>query len=241
MTNNERTMLIHDKSMWQANKELDAEGQVTAPTYFDSYSVVSLKGKKAIVLCESGGYICNVVSDWYDDIKMFAWSGDYRWNHDRPCICIKDGLCNMLSVHDAKEMLPIWLKTIEEKWGYNKVNGTFTEGCDDEGNEYIISLSGHMTQKRLADPQLLRELLLMVKEYTIEQIKSKWINKNKPCMYIRGLEYKGAKKTYIQTYKAKELIKTHQVLHGKFNNLEFCISDNQVVLVFRDYADSDYD
>ena len=40
MTNNERTMLIHDKSMWQANKELEAEGQVTDTTYTDYYTVV---------------------------------------------------------------------------------------------------------------------------------------------------------------------------------------------------------
>ena len=241
MTNEERTMLIQDKSLWKANEVLDENGKIKSPSYFDSFSVVSLQGKKAIVLCKSRNYNCQVVSDWYDDITMFAWSGDYRWNNDRPCICHKNGLCNILSPHNAIEMLPIWLKSITPKWNYTSANGTYMDGIAEGGEEYVISLDGHLTKKNLADPKLLRELLMLVNSYTIEQIKSKWIAKNKPCMYIRGLEYKGSKKSYIPTYKAKELIKTHQRISGQFNQIEFTIWDSQVVLVFRDYADSDYD
>ena len=82
MTNEERTMLIQDKSLWKANEVLDENGQIKSPSYFDSFSVVSLQGKKAIVLCKSRNYNCQVVRDWYDDITMFGWSGDYRWNSE---------------------------------------------------------------------------------------------------------------------------------------------------------------
>ena len=51
MTNEERTMLIQDKSLWKANEVLDENGKIKSPSYCDSFSVVSLKGKKAIVLC----------------------------------------------------------------------------------------------------------------------------------------------------------------------------------------------
>lgn len=46
---------------------------------------------------------------------------------------------------------------------------------------------------------------------------------------------------YVSIDKAKKLFETHNVFVGRFNSAEWQKINCQVVLVFRDYADSDYD
>ena len=46
---------------------------------------------------------------------------------------------------------------------------------------------------------------------------------------------------YFIKKKKKKLFETHNVFVGRFNSAEWQKINCQVVLVFRDYADSDYD
>ena len=40
---------------------------------------------------------------------------------------------------------------------------------------------------------------------------------------------------------AKEMFQTHNSFGGSFNSAEWRVLDSQVTLLFRDYANSDYD
>ena len=76
---------------------------------------------------------------------------------------------------------------------------------------------------------------------SINEIQTLWIDKNLPCEFIRGLEYKGKQRIKIDAEKATELLKTHHDFNSMFNSAEWIISSGQVKLLFREYADSDYD
>ena len=45
----------------------------------------------------------------------------------------------------------------------------------------------------------------------------------------------------ITKENAKELFQTHNSFGGSFNSVEWRVLDSQVTLLFRDYANSDYD
>jgi hypothetical protein len=85
------------------------------------------------------------------------------------------------------------------------------------------------------------KVLDIVKKYSIDEIISKWIDKDLPCGHIRGLEYKGAKVGKISKESAREYIKTHHTFNGTFNDIEWKVVNGGVMLVFCDYCDSDYD
>ena len=55
------------------------------------------------------------------------------------------------------------------------------------------------------------------------------------------MEYKGSISHEITSEKATELLKTHHDFNSMFNSAEWIISNGQVKLLFREYADSDYD
>ena len=242
MTNLERTALIDGKEMWTVNNGplLNEPLRVRPPQYFGTYSVISLEGKKAVVLCNSD-YKVKVVGGWYDDIIKMDWSDDYRFNYgDRPCFVREGYKFNIIEPHTGKLLIKEWLKEITCGWVWKRYIGVYTEGIGIDGNEYVVSTNGNITPKDMAGRETIESVLKEVKEYTTEQIKAEWIDKNLPCMHIQGYEHKGAKKAYISNYEASKLIDgMHK--HGTIRKASFIVYDNRVTLLISDYTLLDFE
>ena len=242
MTNLERTALIDGKEMWTVNNGplLNEPLRVRPPQYFGTYSVISLEGKKAVVLCNSD-YKVKVVGGWYDDIIKMDWSDDYRFNYgDRPCFVREGYKFNIIEPHTGKLLIKEWLKEITCGWVWKRYIGVYTEGIGIDGNEYVVSTNGNITPKDMAGRETIESVLKEVKEYTTEQIKAEWIDKNLPCMHIQGYEHKVAKKAYISNYEASKLIDgMHK--HGTIRKASFIVYDNRVTLLISDYSIFDFE
>ena len=234
----ERTLEINRKSLYQVNEILgyDNDNKVKKSGYFGVYSKINYKGKETIVFVKSGECYVEVVCPFFD--KIFYnndWSGDYRWNGDKPIVVYDKKLgYNMLEKHSHRLLCNEWLRELSHDWkgsGKNK----YLDGLTSDGRNVIVSEDGNITEKMDCE-----KVMNEVKRYGKEDIL-KWIENGKPCGYIRGLEYKGARMGYVSIDKAKKLFETHNVFVGRFNSAEWQKINCQVVLVFRDYADSDYD
>ena len=242
MTNLERTALIDGKEMWTVNNGplLNEPLRVRPPQYFGTYSVISLEGKKAVVLCNSD-YKVKVVGGWYDDIIKMDWSDDYRFNYgDRPCFVREGYKFNIIEPHTGKLLIKEWLKEITCGWVWKRYIGVYTEGIGLDGNEYVISTNGTITPKEMASREAIESTLNKVRAYSTAQIKAEWIAKNLPCMHIQGYEHKGAKKAYISNYEASKLIDgMHK--HGTIRKASFIVYDNRVTLLISDYTLLDFE
>ena len=242
MTNLERTALIDGKEMWTVNNGplLNEPLRVRPPQYFGTYSVISLEGKKAVVLCNSD-YKVKVVGGWYDDIIKMDWSDDYRFNYgDRPCFVREGYKFNIIEPHTGKLLIKEWLKEITCGWVWKRYIGVYTEGIGLDGNEYVISTNGTITPKEMASREAIESMLNKVRAYSTAQIKAEWIAKNLPCMHIQGYEHKGAKKAYISNYEASKLIDgMHK--HGTIRKASFIVYDNRVTLLISDYTLLDFE
>lgn len=234
---NKRTIDIFGKYKW------DVAGVRQDNGYFGAYSCIEIDNKKAIVFCDDRDAIVKVVTDWYDDIIYNGdWSGDYRWNNDKPIVVYdkKKGY-NLNGVHKNELLCGEWLNKIEPKWIYDNVLGYYVKGENKNGEMVIISTMGTIRLESLSNPKNIENVLNSVKKFSKEDVLHLWIEKDLPCAYIRGLEYKGSKHTFITKEQAIDLYKTHNSFDTQFNSVEWRVLDNQVTLLFRDYCDSDYD
>lgn len=77
-----------------------------------------------------------------------------------------------------------------------------------------------------------------VKSWTKEDILHKWIEANRPCTFIYGFAYKGAKARLITKEEALEKIKTHSFGIGYYS-MEWTVFDGMAVLQFSEYSESD--
>ena len=242
MTNLERTTLIDGKDMFAVNDGplLNEPLRVKPPQYFGTYSVISLEGKKAVVLCDRK-YKVNIVGGWYDDVLKMEWSDDHRFNDgDRPCFIMVDGKFNIIEPHTGKLLMKGWMKEITDTWFWQPYVGEYAEGIGLDGNEYVISTNGTITPKEMASREAIEKTLNKVRAYSTAQIKAEWIAKNLPCMFIQGHEYKGAKKAYIRNYEALKLIDgMHK--HGVMRKASFIVYDNRVTLLISDYTLLDFE
>lgn len=234
---NQRTIDIFGKYKWEVKGVKQDNG------YFGSYSCIELDGKKAIVFCDDRDAIVKVVTDWYDDIIYNNdWSGDYRWNSDKPIVVYeKDKGYNLNATHVNKLLCEEWLNKIEPKWIYNNTLGYYVNGENKNGDKVIISEKGTIRLESLSNPKNIKNVLKSVEQFNKEDVLHLWIEKDLPCAHIRGLEYKGSKHTFIDKNQAIDLYKTHTNFKGSFNSVEWRVLDNQVTLLFRDYCNSDYD
>ena len=234
---NYRTINIHGKYKWIVKGVSQDNG------YFGSYSCIELDGKKAIVFCDDRDAIVKVVTDWYDDILYHNdWSGDYRWNNDKPIIVYdKEKGYNLNAVHENNLLCEEWLKNIEPKWIYDNTIGYYVNGENFNGEKVIISQKGTIHLEELSNQKNIKNVLNSVKQFTKNEVLELWIKKDLPCAHIRGLEYKGSKWGRITKDEAIELYKTHNSFDTQFNSVEWRVLDNQVTLLFRDYCNSDYD
>lgn len=238
----DRTAEIQGKFRWAVEPMLDKESApIKNGGYFPSYSVITYKGKKAVVLVDCRDAVVKVICGWFDDIIGMTWDGDYRWNSDKPCVVVNNGRYNLVKEHSNKLLLTTEVKSIVPKWKYNKEFGHYAEGVDFDNNEIIITRKGSVYKISANSVAQLTATLNEVKGWDNAKIQKEWIDKDMPCGYICGFEYKGARLSLIPQERAKELFKTHHRLTGMFNSAEWRFFDGKVILLFRDYSGSDYD
>lgn len=114
-------------------------------------------------------------------------------------------------------------------------------GTNKQGERVIILPSGTVINTKEAESTVIQNTLDRVKEYSNLEVLDDWILQDKPCAHIRGLEYKGASARRVTRECAEELFKTHNDFRSRFNSVEWRVIDGAVCLLFRDYANSDYD
>lgn len=231
---NERTLKIFGKLKWEVKGVNEDNG------YFGAFSTIELDGKKAVAYCDDRDAIVKVVTDWYDDILGLRWSGDYRWNNDKPCVVFDKEKGYALNAPHVNNVISEWCESIDTKWNYQKNFGYYIKGVKD-GCEVYITLNGNIIKAENANPKNYENVLKMCKTMTKDEVVSLWIEKGLPCAHIHGLEYKGASPKRITKENALEMFKTHNAFNGKFNSAEWRILNGEVTLLMRDYADSDYD
>lgn len=231
-----RTLEVHGKYKWNVNGVPQYNG------YFGDYSVIEFDGKKAVVFCDDSDAIVKVVTDWHDDIECFSWSGDSRWNSDKPLVVFdKEKGYNINAPHVNQLLCDEWLKSVESKWRYSNNLGYHMAGENKDGERVVISTNGVVHFEKFCNSEYIYEVLESVKKYSNDEVLKLWIEKDYPCARIRGLEYKGAHWGRIDKETAIEMFKTHCNFAEPFNSVEWRVLDNQVTLLFRDYCDSDYD
>ena len=238
---NQRTIDIYGKYKWDFPTLPRNNG------YYGQYSVLEYEGKKAIVFIDDRDALVKVVTDWYDEIYYgdeyhTYWSGDYRWNSDKPIVVQdKEKGYNINKVHQYDLMCDEWLWYIDPKMKNGRYMGDYFEGRRKNVNWVNIHSSGTFVEPdETADWWFERELE-KVKKYSSDDCINLWIKENKQCAFIRGLEYKGAKPRIVTREEAEELIKTHNQFVGSFNSAEWDVINGKITLLFREYADSDYD
>ena len=245
----ELTDIVNSKNRFNIDSVLDDDSD-KMPTYigyFGAYTLIKLKNKKAIVLIDSRNSIIKLITYWFDDILYGTvynskWDADNRWNSDGPIVVKENGLYNLVKPHSNKLLLSEWCKSIDTKWFFKKeFNEYAVNAIDKNDNEIIVFTDGSIIQKNICNKENIENVLKMVKSLSINEIQTLWIDKNLPCEFIRGLEYKGKQRVKINAEKATELLKTHNNFNSDFNSAEWIVSSGQVKLLFREYADSDYD
>ena len=242
---------IDKKDKWTVNEMLDEDSNKIpwSSDYFGNFVCVKCDGKKAIVYCDGRDAIVHQITEWYDEIYYGnphheVWSGDTRWNNDRPVV-VKDKRGYNLLEHDhtrVKELLEQSLPYIDtsSKWKYSReIETYYLSAKDSKGKDCIVAMGGLI----LDYSALLstKETLEILKNMPIENIEQYWIRKGGACAYVRGLRWKGAKACFVSTERALELFKTHKRFEGMFNSAEWDIIEGIPALLFRDYCDSDYD
>ena len=245
----ERVLDINFKSKWEVNSILgDVPNKVKMDNgYFGAYSLIDYKDKQAIVYVDDRDAKVKVTTDFYD--KIFyncgyetTWSGDNRWNSDKPLVVYKKRVgYNIIAKHSNRLLCNKWLKSIESRWYSDHTLGYYLKGKDKKGNEVIITENGSVRLASMSTPENINDIMTKVKNYTNDEVLHLWIEKGLPCAHIHGLEYKGAHWGMISQEKAKEMFKTHNSFGGSFNSAEWRVLDSQVTLLFRDYTNSDYD
>jgi hypothetical protein len=233
---NERTIELNGKSKWEVKGVKQNNG------YFGSYSLIEYKGKKAIVFCDDRDAIVHVVTDWYDDILYSNdWSGDYRWNNDKPIVVYDKEKGYALNAPHVNELITPYMEELSNDWKHHKELKTYVVVGVKGGKSVYVTKMGNIIDKAKVDGVDYERELNKVACMSIEDIKRDWIEKGKPCAHIRGLEFNGTKRTHITSEQAMKLIKTHTNFQSPFESVEWVMNDGEVTLLFRDYCDSDYD
>jgi hypothetical protein len=225
---------------WDINSILDEDSnQVPNDNgYFGRYTVIKFNGKSNIVFCDDRNAECIIASsEWFDEIVCCDWSGDYRWNSNKPAIVRNGKKYALLSTRkgpiykDSEKMKIIseWFESSNPKWIYNSSVQGYCVNCIVNRKNSIITENGNLIHENPS------EILESVKDYSKEEIISKWINKGKPCAYQYGYSYKGSIPCTINKEKAIELLPKYNFGMG-FYELSWRIVDGVAALVFNEYS-----
>lgn len=224
---------------WDINSILDKDSNKVPNDngYFGSYTIIKFNGKSNIVYCDDRNAECVLSSsEWFDEIVSCDWSGDYRWNDNKPAIVRNGDKFSIISApsgsmdKNSKKMKVIsgWFECSCPKWYYNSKLGYYIV-CSVNGKKSLVTEKGNFV---IEDPI---EILEKVECYSREQIISEWINKGNPCFYQLGFSYKGATPRHIDKQQAIELLPKYNFGKG-FYELSWRIVDGVAALVFNEYS-----
>ena len=231
---NERTKMVNGKYKWQVKGVKQNNG------YFGAYSCIEVDGKFAVVYCDDRDALVKVITDWYDAIEWHNdWSGDYRWNDDKPIVVYDKEKGYSLNAPHTDKLLCDWLSEIIAVWKYDRNIGNYLKGVKDGKNVYITE-KGNIINANVTSTNY-EVVLKACKSMTNDEVRSLWIEKGLPCAHIRGMEYKGSVPHKIDKDTALEMFETHNHFNCMFNSAEWRVLDGEVTLLMRDYANSDYD
>lgn len=221
--------------------------------YFGEIAIIRVGRKKTIVECDPrDARIVPMLSEWYDDV---SWTGHSyeKWNRDTrfvgdpnsmPAIVKKDGKFAMvgyygqtLKVGNRYLRVPykdMWYESISTKPRRIKY-------CDTWFTVFDAVRNGEKTMVTNKGCQIATDLnitLEEVKGWTKEDILHKWIEADRPCTFIYGFAYKGAKARLITKEEALKKIKTHSFGIG-YHSMEWTVFNGMAVLQFSEYSESD--
>ena len=235
------TSLFDGKKRAEVNAILGQESQIPSDNgYKGSYYKIVYDNKEAIIFTDKRDAIIHVISDWYDYIyykcgNNTIWDGE-PW--DYPIIVRNNGKYNLID-NMGHLLLSEWVDDCGKQWLYDSnTHSNYRLGMLNGDPIMIFRNGGYSPYKSLQDT--IKEMQ-QAKSLRYDQLQSQWIDRGGKCAYIRGLEMKGAKRKIIDKGQATELLKTHKHFDGMFNDIEWVYINNDVVLLFRDYANSDFD
>lgn len=221
--------------------------------YFGEIAIIRVGKKKTIVECDPrDGNIVPMLSEWYDDVSWTGqsyqkWKRDTRFEGDpnrMPAIVKNDGKFAMVGYYGRKVNVggmylrvpynDAWYDFISTKYRSMKFGETWELVFDavKDGKKMMVTNKG--SQITIDVNMTLAE----VKSWTKEDILHKWIEADRPCTFIYGFAYKGAKATLITKEEALKKIKTHSFGIGYYS-MEWTVFDGMAVLQFSEYSESD--
>ena len=221
--------------------------------YFGEIAIIRVGRKKTIVECDPrDGKIVPMLSEWYDDVSWTGqsyekWKRDTRFEGDpnrMPAIVKKNGKFAMVGYYGQKVNVggmylrvpynDMWYDYISTRCRSINFGETWTLVFDavKDGEKTMVTNKGFQIT---IDVDI---TLKKVKSWTKDDIIHKWIEVNRPCTFIYGFAYKGAKARLITKEEALEKIKKHSFGVGYYS-MEWTVFDGMAVLQFSEYSESD--
>ena len=226
---------------WNLNNHMDdCSKRIGDNGYFGSWHKIQIEGKQTMVYCDDRDALCfTAINEWFDEVVVLGWSGDYRWNSDKPAIvrngdkyniveCPKGGMYK--SSKKMRILCDEWFEIVgKPQWQYSKLIQTSYVSAMIGGEVVQITKEGTIIRE---NPQ---DTLAMVSHYSREEILEKWIKQGKRCIYREGWAYRGAKAKEISMEKAIELFPQYHFGKG-FYEMGWLIEDGRVVLEFNELS-----
>ena len=220
--------------------------------YFGEIAIIRVGRKKTIVECDPrDAKIVPMLSEWYDDV---SWTGSYeKWKRDTrfegdpnrmPAIVKKDGKFAMVGYYGHKvNVCGTYLRVPYNDMWYDFISTEYRSMKFGEKWELVFDAVKDgkkmmVTNKGCQITTDVNITLEEVKSWTKEDILHKWIEANRPCTFIYGFSYKGAKARLITKEEALKKIKKHSFGIGYYS-MEWTVFNGMAVLQFAEYSESD--
>ena len=221
--------------------------------YFGEIAIIRVGKKKTIVECDPrDGKIVPMLSEWYDDVSWTGqsyekWKRDTRFEGDpnrMPAIVKKNGKFAMVGYYGQKVNVGgMYLRVPYNDTWYDFISTKYRSMKFGEKWELVFDAvkDGKNTMVTNKGCQITIDVnttLAEVKSWTKEDILHKWIEADRPCTFIYGFAYKGAKASLITKEEALKKIKTHSFGVGYYS-MEWTVFNGMAVLQFSEYSESD--
>lgn len=226
---------------WDLNRMVDdCSKRIGDNGYFGSWHKIQIDGKQTMVYCDDRDALCiTAINEWFDEIVVMGWSGDYRWNSDKPAIVRNGDKFNIVDCpkggmyHCSKKMRLLcdeWFELVgDPKWKFDDELHTYCIMAKVQGEVVKITKEGSIVE---GNPQ---ELMAEVSHYSMDEILEKWIRAGKRCIYREGWAYRGAKSKVISNEDAERMLPQYHFGKG-FYELSWTMDDGKVALEFNELS-----
>ena len=249
-----RDRILEGKLSWWDLKGVDGCETIADVDlgYFGDIEIIRVGRKKTIVECDPrDAKIVPMLSEWYDDVSWTGpcgkWKRDTRFEVDpnrMPAIVKKDGKFAMVGYYGQKVNVGgTYLRVPYNDTWYDFISTEYRSMKFGEKWELVFDAVKDgkkmmVTNKGCQITTDVNITLEEVKSWTKEDILHKWIEANRPCTFIYGFSYKGAKARLITKEEALKKIKTHSFGVGYYS-MEWTVFKGMAVLQFSEYSESD--